>query len=129
MKDYLEFKSQFVHKNKSSSFRRGVDEIEEAMRLERNHSEIITLKNMSDDAILATFEETRTLLENLFVSRINISDRLNIGNGLDYLTILFRIVTSDQQQKMYAQIVKQFSKDEMKYTGNRIVSIPNILII
>lgn len=82
----------------------------------------ITLKNMAINTILGTFDENFVLIKSIFESRANVPNRFNEGNGLDYLTILYRAVTMEQQQQMYLRIVQQFAKDEQKYFDNPIVS-------
>lgn len=116
----MEFKDQFQNKNKTLRFKKAVEEIEEAIR---SATPKVCLKHMSIDAILCTLEENISTLETLYKSRANILDRLNQGNGLDYLTILHRTLTSEQQQQMYLQIVDKFAEDKKTYKGNRIVSV------
>lgn len=96
--DYSEFKDRFRNKNKTSCFQKAVEEIEEALRPFINK---LCLKEMSIDTILCTWEENSSMLKALYESRANTLDILNRGNGMDYLTILHRILTSEQQQQMY----------------------------
>lgn len=91
------------------------------MRIKMFHR--ITLKDTPIDAIMATFEEGTPSIEALYSTHAKTLDRLiNRGNGLDYLTILYRTLTSNQQQQMYLRILKKFAKDEKKYIENPIVS-------
>lgn len=78
---------------------------------------------MPINSILYTYDENIQLLKSIYESKANVPDRFNKGNGLDYLTILFRVVTSEQQQQMYTKILQQFVKDERKYIGNPTVSL------
>lgn len=101
-----------------------IKEIEE--EINRETSVEITLKLMPIDEILSTFDEHFQLLKNIFETRAKVLDRFNQGNGLNYLTILFRTLTQDQQQQMYLRIVRKFSKDERKYTQNPMVNLCEI---
>lgn len=118
--DYSEFKTEFEMKNRTKSFRTAIQEIENEVNSKPN--EEITLKNMAIDLILTTFDESIPVLEPIYKSRANIPNRFNNGNGLDYLTILYRTVTSEQQQQMYLKIVQHFAVDEKKYIENPTVS-------
>lgn len=112
MFDYLQFKKQFETRNRTKSFRSAIKEIEDEIDNRKNG---ITLKEMTIEWILSTFDENIPLLKPIFESRLNILNRFNVGNGLDYLTILHRTVTPVQQQKMYLKMIQRFFKDEQKY--------------
>lgn len=124
MHNYSEFKNQFSHKNKTASFQLAIKEIEE--EISRETSEEITLKLMPTDEILSTFDEHFQLLTNIFESRSKLLDRFNVGNGLDYLTILHRTLTQNQQQQMYVQIMRTFSTSEREYFRNPKVNLCGI---
>lgn len=138
IRSYAEYKDQLVQKNSTTSFRKAVNEIEEEIR---NHvprnvvNEIeeetqnqmphkMTLKDVPINEIIATFDEGIPLLESLYTAHANITmDRLiHRGNGLDYLTILYRTVTQQQQQRMYLQILTKFTINQKKYFENPNVS-------
>lgn len=118
--DYLRFKSEFSTKNRTKNFRKAIYEIENEINDEKKE---ITLKNIAINVILNTFEENIPLLKSIYKSRANIPNRFNNGNGLDYLTILHRTVTSEQQQQMYLKIIQYFAEDERKYIENPTVSL------
>lgn len=88
----------------------------------------ITLKNMAIKDIVETFDENIPFLKAIFETRAHIPNRFNIGNGLDYLTILYHTVAPAQQQEMYTKIVQQFVKDEEKYLHDLRVSFRRSLI-
>lgn len=91
--------------------------------MRNNMSNRITLKDMSIEALIDTFDEGVPLMETLYSAHAKTLDRLIIkGNGLDYLTILYRTLTPCQQQKMYLRILKKFTNDQKKYIENPIVS-------
>lgn len=116
---YLEFKSKFVHKNKTSNFQKAIKEIENDM----NHANEISLKGMSMNSILSTFEENVPSLKSIYDTRATKLNRFNEGNN--FLTILHRTVTSEQQQHMYTRIRHEFAEDERKYMENPTVSLKN----
>lgn len=118
--DYIQFKNRFLNKNHTKSFQRAIKEIENELYHQTNDE--ITLKNVSMNSILKTFDENIALLKPIFESRVNVPNRFNVGNGMDYLTILYRTVTSEQQQQMYIKIVQQFTKDERKYFDSPTVN-------
>lgn len=122
--NYSEFKNQFSNKNKTASFQIAIKEIEE--EISRGTSEEITLKLLSTDQILSTFDEHFQLLKNVFKSRAKVLDRFNVGNGLDYLTILHRTLTQEQQHQMYIRIIRTFPKDEKSYMQNQVVNTSEI---
>lgn len=117
--NYSEFKAEFEHKNKRRTFKDAIKEIEIDMNLPKE----ISLKNIAIDPILETFEENVHALKSIYDARANILNRLNEGS--DYLTILHRTLTSEQQQKMYTRIRNEFAKDERKYIENPTVSSEN----
>lgn len=123
MKNYSEFKQQFACKNKTKSFRRAIEEIEEAINIEKKTIRI-TLKNIPIEDIISTFTEHFALMENIFTSRSKVLDRFNSGYGLDYcsITILYLILTPEQQQHMFLRIVQAFTRSESEYIQNPIVS-------
>lgn len=119
--NYLQFKSQFANKNRTTNFRRAIKEIE--VELSHKTKNEITLKNMAINSILSTFDENIPLLKSIYKIRANIPNRFNKDNELDYLTILYRTVTPEQQHQMYMKIVQQFTGDERKYIENPTVSL------
>lgn len=125
--NYSEYKERFVHKNKTIHFRNAITEIENEMSLESSNP--LTLKNYSTDDIVATFDENVSLIKCLYDSHLNTLDRLIDGNGMDYLTVLFRIVTTAQQHKMHSRILQNFTKSEKAYMENPNVSIFISLIL
>lgn len=83
----------------------------------------ITLKNVAIDELLATFYQHKTTLQTIFDQRRSKQDRFNYGNGLDFLTILSRLVTPEQQAPMYKCICRAFVTNQRKYLENPTVSI------
>lgn len=121
LKDYSEYKQIFETKNKTKSFRRAIEEIEKAIENNPSH---ITLENTSIASILSTFDENFSLMESIFTSRSKVLDRFNNGHGLDYcsITILCRLLSSEQQKQMFFRIVQAFTKNQNEYIRNPIVS-------
>lgn len=101
-------------------FQTAMGEIEEEMG-DKTKNEI-TLKNMSIHTILSTFDENIPSLQSIYDSKANIPNRFNKGTELDYLTILYRTVTMQQQHEMYQKLIKQFTEDEKKYSENPTVN-------
>lgn len=113
-------------KNKSKAFKIAIKEIEEEIEKEiANFSSIekITLKEVSVDEILATFDGNKMALQNVFDHRRNTLDRFNYGcKDFDFLTVLERTLVEDQKTKMYKQICVAFMGSVEKYIQNPIVS-------
>lgn len=135
IQNYSEYRDQLVQKNKTASFRKAVDEIEEEIRIQVPRNAVngtssiemphkITLKDMPINAILATFDEGIALLQSLYTAHANktMDHLIHRGNGLDYLTILYRTVTQQQQQQMYLRILTEFANNQKKYFENPKVS-------
>lgn len=70
---------------------------------------------MSINDLLKTFDVHAEKLRSLFDTRRVKSDRLNRGNGYDYLTVLTRVATSEQQQKMYTHMTEAFNIQNLYY--------------
>lgn len=151
IRNYSEFKDELVQKNKTATFRKAVSEIDDEMRMKESRNQLsetnenriqllrnvsndivhevqiqtpekITLKDMPITAIIATFEEGYPLLESLYSSLANsMADRFLQGNGLDYLTILYRTVSSNQQHQMYGRMLEKFTKNQREYIENPTV--------
>lgn len=117
--NYLNYKNQFENKNQSKSFKLAIKEIEFETNKKKDK---ITLKDMPIDSILNTFNENFSALKEIYKSRVNIPNRFNIG-PLDYLSILYRAVTMEQQHNMYDKMIEKFIKDEETYTNNRTVNL------
>lgn len=62
----------------------------------------ITLKSMDVKDLLKTFEENEAALRSIFNERRTNLDRFNYGIGYDFLTVLSRIVTPEQQKQMFS---------------------------
>lgn len=120
---YLENKEKLGAKSKTGQFKRAISEIEamidEQKDLDLNEFESqdgpTTLEGMPVHEIIETFNENEESLGKIFGERRHIMDHFNRGNGLDYLTILFRTVTSEQQQKMYTRIRDTFTKNYLEH--------------
>ena len=87
----------------------------------------ITLKNEAMSSILSTFEENVSKLKSIYEIKAKIPNRFINGNGMDYLTILCRIVTMEQQHQMYQKLIQEFTEDGEKYSNNRTVSLQKII--
>lgn len=84
----------------------------------------LTLKTTPISEIIITFNESKAFLREIFNQRRSILDRFNYGGiGYDFLTVLWRIVTPEQQKAMYSTLMKEFIEDEREYIGSLIVSI------
>lgn len=72
----------------------------------------ITLKAIPIDDLLSTFEDNEAELRRVFDGRRGQLDRFNYGNGYDFLRVLSRIATSEQQQKMYCKITVEIAGEK-----------------
>lgn len=106
-------------KNKTPLFIEAIKEIEEDIA----HSGKITLKDVAVDGLLATFNDSKTVLQDLFDKRRGKLDRFNYGNGLDFLTILSRTVSEDQKTKMYRHLCTCLTGSFEWYIQNANVSL------
>lgn len=109
-------------------FKNAIKEIDELVKKENEskreqNTEKITLKDMTIAELLATFDENQIELQDLFDRRRGILDRLNYGNGYDFLTVLSRTLTSEQQQQMFGRIGTVFTGDFKKYIQNPKVNL------
>lgn len=79
----------------------------------------VTLKQMTIDDLLKTFKDNEENLRLIFDERRRKLDRFNYGNGYDFLTVLSRIATSEQQKQMWSYISDAFAGknyiDNLKY--------------
>lgn len=75
----------------------------------------LSLKTMAIDDLLKTFIDHEVYIRSLFDTRRIISDRLNCGHGYDYLLVLSRLATSEQQKKMYTHITEAFGIQNLFY--------------
>lgn len=122
--DYVENKNKFCNKNKSKKFEEAIKQADEAVENEQQQQvnvsisyeggamanfDKITLKAIAIDDLLSTFKDNKAELRRLFDERRGKLDRFNYGNGYDFLTVLSRIATSEQQQKMYCRITDEFA--------------------
>lgn len=126
--DYLENKEKFCVKNNTPIFKKAVKEIEGVLE-EENLKEIsnaieekITLKNVAHEVLVSSYGEHETVLRTIFDQRRHQLDRFNYGNDYDYLTVLSRTLTSEQQQVMFLEICANFMGNAVKYMQNPIVS-------
>lgn len=62
----------------------------------------ITVKTMEVSDLLNTFKENEAALRSIFNERRIKLDRFNYGMGYDFLRILSRLATSDQQKEMFS---------------------------
>lgn len=125
--DYVQHKDKFVSKNKSKKFQEAIEEANQEVLKQQstliqttnaaNDEETkigaesdtsskskITLKTMESQDLLATFEENEKSLRSIFNARRKQLDRFNNGMGYDFLTVLSRISTSEQQKEMYSHM-------------------------
>lgn len=66
--------------------------------------------------LLETFKENEENLRAIFDERCGKLDRFNYGNGYDFLTVLDRIATSEQQKEMWRHISDTFvGKNYIEY--------------
>lgn len=127
----MQNRAEFSVKNTRITFKNAIHEADLAITpnqenlstISSNSMTKITLKNMEIGTLLATFSENQAMLESLFEDRRYKLDRLNSGNGYNFLTVLSRMVTSKQQTEMYQRIRDSFVKDTEKYIGNPMVRI------
>lgn len=82
----------------------------------------ITLKDEPISDLLLTFDDNKMSLQSIFDQRKNQLYRHNYGNGYDFLTVLSRTLTSDQQKEMYWRLCAAFVGDSRKYIQNPMVS-------
>lgn len=121
-------KEKFHSKNRTPIFKKAIEEIEEVLREESTPGNIsiekkkITLKNVEISELLSTFIENETVLRTIFNQRRSDVDRFISGNGYDFLTVLYRTLTSSQQQALYCRICEYFMGDIKKYIRNPTVS-------
>lgn len=135
--DYIQNKSKFCSKNRSNDFLIAIEEAEEAVneaneQLEQPSTTVqhdsqnmaavinspsinvrnITVKTMDVKDLLRTFEENEATLRSIFNERRTKLDRFNYGMGYDFLTVLSRIATPEQQKKMFSCICEAFAGKE-----------------
>lgn len=127
--DYLDKEDEFSQKNITKVFAKAMDEIKAAIHAEKatdlgiaSQPNQITLKAMPIAHILNSFDENKNLFESIFNERKSLHNRFNNGYGYDYLTVLWRLLSSEQQQAMYCRISKHFIPNEREYLQNPKVS-------
>lgn len=124
--DYVDNKHKFSCKNKSKRFLAAIQQADEAIehKIQQQNSNVpisieggsstnvskISLKTLTLDELLETFDDNKAYLRGLFDERRRKLDRFNYGNGYDFLTVLSRIATSEQQQKMYCHMTDVFAE-------------------
>lgn len=130
--DYVLYRHEFSNRNGRRTFQEAVHQADEAITMEakvqQSHEsstpdeaaamesfEKISLQAVPTDLILDTFDEHEADLRTLFDERRTQLDRFNYGNGYDFLTVLSRIATSEQQQKMYCRMADAFSVKHLQY--------------
>lgn len=121
--EYVENKNKFRTKNNSKKFEEAIKQADEAVENEQQPVNVsisceagaklkpdkLTLKAMAVNDLLSTFEDHKAELRRLFDERRGKLDRFNYGNGYSFLTVLSRIATSEQQQKMYCHMTDEFA--------------------
>lgn len=123
--DYMQNKDKFCSKNKTKKFRDAIEEANQAISkvqkqsnekkeadtVASNTSQLhkVTLKSMDIDDLLKTFESNERNLRILFDERRYKLDRFNYGQDYDFLTVLSRIATPEQQKKMWGHISDEFA--------------------
>lgn len=126
--NFSENKEKFCGKNNTAIFKKAVKEIEEAIEEEKENlnaksiEEKMTLKNVSSEILITSYDEHETVLRTIFEQRRQQLDRFNYGNGYDFLTVLSRILTSEQQQLLFLEICGKIMGNAMEYMQNPIVS-------
>lgn len=127
--DYFQKKDEYSKKNGTLTFQTAIKEIEKAISdKEKTQSRIqpeyklgsfpVTIKNWKICDIINTFDENKEQLECIFNQRKFQFDRFNEGNGYDYLTVLWRIITPVQQQSMYCRILENCVQNRKEYLQN-----------
>lgn len=121
----MDREEEFSKKNTTKPFTRAIEEAKSAMSAESKDvlPKAITLKTESIQQILDSFDENRCLLERLFNERKHKLNRFNNGNGYDYLTVLWRVVSTEQQTSMNKRIFEYFIEDKEEYIQNPKVSM------
>lgn len=71
----------------------------------------ITVKTMDVNDLLKTFEEHEAALRSFDERRTKL-DRFNYGMGYDFLTVLSRIATPEQQKNMFSYMCEAFAGKE-----------------
>lgn len=124
-------KSKFCSKNRSDIFRIAIEEADEAVdeadgavdetnepmeqpstTEQHNPQDVaadssivnIMVKTMDVNDLLKSFEENEAALRNIFNERRTKLDRFNYGIGYDFLTVLSRTATPEQQKKMFIHL-------------------------
>lgn len=130
--DYVQYRHEFSSKNSRKIFQEAVQQADQAIMKEAQQQqpcksstsheaaavenfEKITLKARSIDYLLKTFDDNEADLRILFDERRRRLDRFNHGNGYDFLTVLSRIATSEQQQQMYCRMTDAFGIKNLQY--------------
>lgn len=127
MNDYVQHKEKFVSRNKSKKFQEAIEEadqevVKQQSTLMQTKSAVndeetkngaenntpsnsrITIKTMDSNNLLATFKDHEKHLRSIFDARRGQLDRFNYGMGYDFLTVLYRTATPEQQKKMFSHM-------------------------
>lgn len=75
----------------------------------------LSLKTMAIDDLLKTFNDHEVHIRSLFHTRRGKSDRLNRGIDYDFLLVLSRLATSEQQKKMYTHMTEALGIQNLFY--------------
>lgn len=129
--DYVENKKKFESKNRSKKFREAIQEANEAvsseMAMQFDAQNVagalppspylvlpnkITLQDTDVSELIKTFEENEAILRPIFNERRTTLDHFHRGMGYDFLTVLTRAATAQQQQKMMSFIVEALAGKE-----------------
>lgn len=110
-------------------FKNAIEEIEREIQENNFFTQKITLKEVPTDDLLATFNNSKMTLQNLFNQRRVKLDRFNYGiEEYDFLTVLERIVGEEQKTKMFQQICTAFTGNFGRYIQNPMVSEKIVLV-
>lgn len=123
MYDYVQNKNKFGSKNRSETFLVAIKEADEAVdkanQIAKQDTMIqhdpqnmagsisspsgkITVKTLNLKDLLETFKENEATLRSIFNERRTKLERFNYGAGYDFLTVLSRTATPEQQKQMYS---------------------------
>lgn len=99
-------RDEYSLRNKRPTFKLGLREIESEIRqqidltLSEENDVAVSLKDVPISDIIAQFDQSKQMLQEIFDERHLKGDHLNKGNGFDYCTVLARVVTPEQQHEM-----------------------------
>lgn len=122
--DYVQYKNKFSSMNGTKKFVDAIQQADERLAQQNENLNVevatkngessvipsssndskITVKNIKTSELLRSFKEHESILRSIFNERKKKLERFNYGNGYDFLTILSRTATPEQQKQMYSHI-------------------------